>query len=253
MQTEKLEFESFAPFLGEWADRFRPFIESQAMFDIYQTLKNEREVIVPSSDVTFRSFANCSPKNLKSIWFLMDPYPRRYKIQPGEKVGRNQATGIPMACENSPDGKLQPSLEVFYETMSKDLGKKVEQTPDLRYLLQQGVLLLNSDLTCKLNKTNSHDRLWEPFMKFFLEDVLAGFSGLVYVLSGNVSHRLEKYINPFSGHIYKIEHPAAASHTHKTWNNKDIFNVTNKILKLNNNEGILWDAKEYKETLEPPF
>ncbi len=242
---DKLIFEDFAPLLGEWADRFRPFIESQEMFDIYQTLKNEKEVIVPSSDVTFRSFANTSPRNLKSVWFLMDPYPRRYK------GGVNQATGIPMDCTNSPDGKLQPSLEIFYETMSKDLGKKVEQTPDLRYLLNQGVMLLNSDLTCKLNKTNSHDKLWEPFMKFFLEEVLSGFTGIIYVLSGNVSHRLEKYINPLGNYIYKIEHPAAASHTHKDWNNKNIFNLTNKILKANNNESITWDAKDYDQ--EPPF
>lgn len=88
--ADRLIFEEFAPLFGLWADLFKPFIESQEMYDIYQKLKadGKKEVILPTSDVVFRSFATTDPRSIKSIWYLMDPYPRRYK------GGTNQATGL---------------------------------------------------------------------------------------------------------------------------------------------------------------
>lgn len=92
-----------------------------------------------------------------------------------------------------------------------------------------------------------------PF-KFFLEEVMSGKSGIVYVLAGKVSHRLEKYINPLGNYIYKIEHPAAASHSNTDWKHQGIFNTIDRLLKENNNEHIIWNPKEYYATRsEPPF
>lgn len=248
---ERLQYESFAGLFGLWADRFKPFIESKDMFDIYQKLKTDakKEIIVPNSDAVFRSFATSNPSNLKVVWYLMDPYPRRYKNK------ANQATGIPMDCSNSPDGKLQPSLENFYDSMSSNIKKRVTYSPNLEYLLNQGIMLLNSDLTCKLNKTSSHEKLWESFQKYFLEEVLSGFTGIIYVLSGKASLNMEKYINPLGNYIIKTEHPAAASHKHTEWDCKDVFTTINKILKANNGEEsqILWDKRDWDADNEPPF
>ena len=36
MQTERLNYEEFCVLFGEWAERFKPFIEGKEMFDIYQ-------------------------------------------------------------------------------------------------------------------------------------------------------------------------------------------------------------------------
>lgn len=252
MEEEKrMNYEDFAPCFGSWAERFRPFIESKEMFDIYQTLKKDaqKEVICPDSSNTFRAFATSTPENMKSIWYLMDPYPRRYK------GGIKQATGIAMDCSNSPDGKLQPSLENFYHSMGKDIGSKVYETPDLTYLHSQGVMLLNTDLTCKLNKTGSHEKLWEPLQKFFLEEIMGKRTGIIYVLAGKASHRMEKFINPLGNYIFKIEHPAAASHKGTEWNCDGIFTKTNKLLKQNIGPQALihWDKKEWDKAMEPPF
>ena len=241
---EKLDYEDFKPLFGDWAEEFRPFIESKEMYDIYQKLKSERDAIVPVSDMVFRAFACTNPKNVKSIWYLMDPYPRRY-------VGRvNQATGIAMDCSNSPDGKLQPSLEQFFLALDKTYGK-VERTPDLRYLLEQGVMLLNTDLTCLLNKTGSHKGLWDPFQKFFLEEVMRSRPGVVYVLSGKDSERMERYISPFGNHILKIEHPAASAHNKTDWNYKDVFKKVDKLIAAEGKEKVYWDKKVWDAEL--PF
>lgn len=244
-----LNFEDFAPLLGPWADLFRPFIESKEMFDIYQRLKQDakKEYLVPLSKDVFRAFSTSHPDHIKSVWYLMDPYPKRYK----NKVP--QATGIAMDCSNSPDGKMQPSLEKFYEGMSKNLGVEVEKSLSLEYLCNQGVMMTNTDLTCKLNKTGSHEKLWEPFQKFFLEEIMGKKTGIIYVLSGKESVRMEKFIVPVGNYIFKIEHPQAANYSHSDWNHKNVFTLTNKILKENKNEKILWNKKDWDYENEPPF
>lgn len=245
---EKLDFNSFAGKFGEWADKFRPFIEGKEMWDIMQKIKADsaKETIVPASKDTFRAFATTSPSNLKVVFYLMDPYPRKYSN------GTFQATGIAMDCSNSPDGKLQPSLTQWYDAISRSEGRKVNYSPSLEYLHQQGVMLLNTDLTCKLNKTQSHEGLWEPFQKYFLEEVIGSDTGIVYVLCGKASLKMERYINPFCK-IYKLAHPAAAAHTNTDWEDKGIFKTINKILGDNNGYTIYWDKDKWDEINEPPF
>jgi uracil-DNA glycosylase len=246
---KKMNYKDFEPLFGEWANKFKPFIESEQMYNIYQKLKSdgEKEVIVPYPENVFRAFQMTSPRDVKSVWYMMDPYPRRYK----NKVP--QSTGIAMDCSNSPDDKIQPSLEKFYESMSLDIGHKVERSKSLDYLAEQGVMLLNTDLTCKLNKTESHARVWEPFQKYFLEEVMRSYTGIIYVISGKTSKRMERYIYPISNYIFRMDHPVSASYQDTTWDCKNVFTKINKILKENNGSHIYWDKKEWDDYSEPPF
>jgi len=245
---EKLDYNEFVPLLGSWAELFKPFIEGEECFKIYEKLKSEKEKIVPNSDSTFRAFAESYPDTIKQVWYLMDPYPRRYKDK------SNQATGIPLDCSNSVEMKMQPSLEQWYKAMKKDVGK-VEESLSLSYLLEQGVLLLNTDLTCKLNKTASHVGLWEPFQRYFLEEIMGKKSGIIYVLAGKASERMEKYIQPLGNYIWKCEHPMAAEHKHTDWDCKKIFSRTNKLLEEHKKTPIIWDSAKYTNDLiyECPF
>lgn len=250
LKEDLLDFNSFAPKFGSWADKFKPFIESKDMWDIMQRIKADaqKEVIVPKSSDTFRAFATTSLSNLKVIFVLMDPYPRRYSDKK-----TFQATGIAMDCSNSPDGKLQPSLEYFYDAMEKELEKPVERSKSLLYLHEQGVMMYNSDLTCKLNKTESHSGYWDKFQKYFLEEVMFGTTGIIYVLCGKASQRLKKYINPLGNYIFELTHPSAAQYGAGVWDSKGIFLKINKILKENNGIEIHWNKKDWDEYNEPPF
>lgn len=260
---EKLDFESFRGKFGEWADKFKPFIESKEMWDIMQKIKDDafeervdkdgnkfivrKEYIVPDSKDTFRAFATIRPCDLKVVFILMDPYPRRYKD------GQYQATGIAMDCSNSPDGKIQPSLRFFYEAIERELGKKINRSNSLEYLHEQGVMMYNSDLTCKLNKTESHSGLWAPFQKFFLEEVMYGTTGIIYVLCGKSSQKLKRYINLLGNYVFELTHPSSAQYGAGEWDSKGIFKKINKILKENNDTVIHWDKAEWDEYKTPPF
>lgn len=250
MESEqKLEFESFKPKFGLWAEKFRPFVESKEMWDIMQVVKADafREGVAPDSKNTFRTFGTTDPDSVKVIFILMDPYPRKYKD------GQLQATGIAMDCSNSPDGKIQPSLVYFYDALEKELGKKVERSKSLEYLHEQGVMMYNSDLTCKLNKTESHSGLWTPFQKYFLEEVMYGTTGIIYVLCGKSSQKLRRYINPLGNYIFELSHPSSAQYGSGVWDSKGVFNQINKILKENNNDHVYWNKAEWDEYKTPPF
>ena len=268
MAEKKMNYKTFEEPLGEWAPLLKPYIESEGMWDLYQKIKADakKDVIVPRSTETFRAFKACSPRNLSVMFFLQDPYPRLYKN------GVPQACGIAMDCRNSPDGKLQPSLDLWYDGIDRYLNssqyeapsgvermdnpRKCERTPNLDYLHEQGVMLLNTDLTCKLGKTGSHENYWRGFYKYMLETVMFGTTGIIYVLCGKTSHNMEEFINPLGNYIFKIEHPMAAGHRgDEMWRDENIFGKINKILEDNNGKHykIWWDRKDWEFYKSPPF
>ena len=142
---------------------------------------------------------------------------------------------------------LGPKTDWIVNISQESSGGNVPDTPNLEYLLSQGVLLLNTDLTTKVNKTGSHEGLWEPFQKYFLEEIMSKQTGIVYILSGNTSLNMEKYISPLGNYILKIEHPANAERRKREWKTENIFNNINKLVKY----PIIWNSGDYDDN--PPF
>ena len=90
-----------------------------------------------------------------------------------------------MSC--SVTGTLQPSLFQLYQGIEKELyggfAFDRDRNPDLTFLAKQGVLLCNAALTTEVNKAGSHIQIWEPFMKYLLEEMFA-FTGIPIVFFG---------------------------------------------------------------------
>lgn len=229
----KLNWEIFAPKFGEWSRYFEPlFRDTNVMENIYAQLKAEgREgvKICPDSVNTFNSFLYTSPASLKVIFVLLDPYP---SIKNGIKV----ASGIGMDCENT--GVLQPSLEKFYDAIERSEAEGFDlhmlKPASLRYLCEQGVMFFNTALTVPEKKTGAHTELWAPFMKYFYENVMGQFSGMIYVLSGKESQQMKYHITPLSNYIINLEHPSFAARQYRDWNYDGVFKKINYILKNNN-------------------
>ena len=154
--------------------------------------------------------------------------------------GSPVADGLLMGC--SVTGKLQPSLEKFYEGVEKDVynGLNLHYTkkPDVSYLAKQGVLMFNAALTTEMNKAGSHIKLWEPFTRYLLEEVLAP-TGVPYIFLGKDASVYERYLPPFSW-SFTLSHPASASYKQSDWDTEGVFTRVNKILRDNNNFSIEW-------------
>jgi uracil-DNA glycosylase len=223
-------------FHESWHIKMQPFIESKECDDIYEFLKKESKrgkKIAPLSPNVYRCFRETSLDDLKVVMMGMCPYHTFYEGVP-------VADGLLMGC--SVTGRLQPSLEKFYEGVEDDVynGLNLHHTKssDVSYLANQGVLMVNAALTTEMNKAGSHIKLWEPFTKYLLEEVLAP-TGVPYIFLGKDASVYEKYLPPFSW-SFTLSHPASASYKQTDWDTEGVFTKVNKILKDNNNFSIDW-------------
>ena len=116
-----------------------------------------------------------SEHDVKIVFLGQDPYPQK-GVATGVLFGNKEGTT-----------ELSPSLEVIkeaainYETPHPPL--KFDVT--LESWAKQGILMINSALTCEMNKVGSHVMLWRPFMSKFLQNLSNSNTGLVYVLFGD--------------------------------------------------------------------
>lgn len=154
--------------------------------------------ILPNKSLVFKAFQLCNYEDLKVIIIGQDPYPQK-----------GYATGI--AFGNNKD--IYPksvSLKLIKERINEDFYQ--QEDIDFDYTLEswckQGILLLNSSLTCEEGKPGSHNKLWFPFIKAFLIELNKSNTGLVYILLGTQAQLFEPYINSKVNHILKYKHPA---------------------------------------------
>lgn len=223
-------------FHESWHSKMQPFIESEECDKIYEYLKTEGKrgkKIAPSSSVTYRCFKETSLDDLKVVMIGMCPY---HTFVNGEPV----ADGLLMGCSNT--GKLQPSLQKFYEGLEKELfdglNLKYEKLADVSYLAKQGVLMFNAALTTEMNKAGSHIDIWEPFTKYVLEEIITPL-GVPTIFLGKDASRYEKYTSPFAWN-FVLTHPASAAYKQSDWDTEGKFGMVNKVLKDNNNFEIMW-------------
>lgn len=223
-------------FHESWHAKIRPFIESEECDKIYAFLKSESKrgkKIAPMSSVVFRCFKETSLDNLKVVMMGLCPYHTMIN-------GIYVADGLLMGCSST--GRLQPSLEKFYEALEKELSNGLNldyvKTPNVKYLADQGVLMLNAALTTEINKAGSHLAIWQPFTKFLLQEVL-NLEGCPYIFLGKEAAKYQSYLPPLTW-SFPISHPASASYNNTDWNTEGVFTKVNQILKQNNNYKIEW-------------
>jgi uracil-DNA glycosylase len=208
-----------------WANKLKGFIQSSDFNKILETLYNEREdgkrFTPPLKDV-FKAFEECPEKDLKIVFIGQDPYP-----QLGVADGMAFSCGVTM--------KPQPSLRNMFEAIEETVyqGFPTYQDPNLTRWANQGVLLLNTALTCQVDKIGSHYNIWNEFVMYVFDMLNFTNSGIIFILLGAKAQELESIIGP-NHYILKASHPASAAYTKTTWDCKNIFLRANEIIEANN-------------------
>ena len=179
--------------------------------------------IYPAKKDIFRAFQLCPLENLKIIIIGQDPYHQPKQAQ-GLAFSVNSNVAIP------------PSLQNIFKEIKSDLQKpnvKIE-SGDLSYLAKQGILLLNTTLTVRQGKPNSHLKLWKGFTKKIVNYILEEKKDIIFMLWGNnakslvsknPSQILEKH------HIFKSTHPSPLSANRGGWFGVKMFSKVNQKLK----------------------
>ena len=217
----------------EWYNALNHFLTKSEFTDILEKLLYEVEQgkrFVPKIKNILNAFVECDLKDLKVVIIGQDPYPWLYKNHPDGTV----ADGLAFSCGNSM--KIQPSLEYIYNGMNKPIE---DRNPDLKYLANQGVLLLNSALTVEVNKPGTHYHIWKPFINIVIDTINYNKSDIVFILLGKVAQQFEDMISD-KHHILKASHPASAGYNKGVWDCNDVFNKTNEYLEQKDKTVIQW-------------
>ena len=222
-------------YFGDWCK----VLDTVEADRILKKLVASRQTICPNIKDIFKAFTLCSLHDLKAVIIGQDPYPDIRK-------GKPTATGIAFGISRDTlEDNYSPSLDVLMESVidfTRPHGNIIFD-PSLEKWEAQGVLLLNSALSCLAGKIGSHSLMWRPFIKSFLTNLSAYDSGIVYVLMGSEAQSFEPYINPRYNHIIKVKHPSWYARTH-TKMPSDLWYQINDILKGHYGYGVEW-YKEY--------
>lgn len=211
--------------LSGWSTKLRGFIQSSdfdKILDVLYKLRESGKRFTPPIKHVFRAFEECPLSNLKVIMIGQDPYPHF-----------GVADGLAFSCSNT--SKPQPSLKNIFEAIDSTVydNEHREHNVDLTRWANQGVLLLNSALTCEIDKAGSHHFVWKDFIAYTMDMLNYTDSGLIFVLMGKQAQELESMIGEHH-HIIKVSHPASAAYTKTVWDCDNMFNTCNTIIEGQN-------------------
>lgn len=224
-------------FIGEdWFEKLQPFLSSNYFAIIQEKLSDilstSGTTLVPSIDNVFNPFYYCRYADLKVVILNDEPF---------EELKAND--GLAFSSSN-PNVDVHKEAEAFMEGIECDIfdGFKLNKQHDLRYLAEQGVLLLNASLTCTHRDGIWYckDDLWERFTNYVITTIAKDTKGIVFILCGKNVRKYADIILPTSNYLLTCTHPRDAVHFAQTWDSGGVFDITNKILKQTQNTEILW-------------
>ena len=218
-------------YFGDWSK----VLDVSEAERILHSLYSSKQPVCPLLKDVFKAFSLCSLHDLKVVILGQEPYSTLHNGVP-------IATGLAFAnAKDTSEDCFSPSLDVLMESVINfSLPHEVITfDPTLERWSGQGVLMLNSALTCLAGQSGSHTLLWRPFIKSFFTRLSAYNTGIVYVLMGREAQSFEPYINRRFNHIFKTHHPSWYARSSTPMPNT-LWLQVNAILKGLYGSGICW-------------
>lgn len=209
---------------SEWSYQLKGFLYSQEFTKILESLydlKSEDKRFTPPLKTVFKAFQDCKFDDVKVVILGQDPYPQL-----------GVANGVAFCCELT--GKVQPSLKYILGAVNRTVygvDSVEDLNPSLRHWTEQGVLLLNTSLTCEIGKPASHYHIWSDFITYVIDILNTKKEKIVFLLLGKRAQEFEDLIDEEKHFIVKASHPASAAYAHqRMWDCSDCFNACNELL-----------------------
>ena len=211
---------------ASWEENLRGEIKKTYFTELVKELNSEyKEACYPSEELIFNAFNLCPFDKVKVVILGQDPYHEQ-----------GQAMGLSFSV---PEGiKLPPSLRNIYKEIGEDLCKPMPESGDLTRWAEQGVLLLNTTLTVREAKPNSHKRLkWQKFTDAAIKALSEHREHIVFMLWGNDARKKKRLIDTERHCIIESYHPAAGQ---RYKFKKHQFTCCNAYLKQQGLDEIDW-------------
>ncbi|KAI5057161.1 hypothetical protein GOP47_0027176 [Adiantum capillus-veneris] len=222
-KAQGLLYPEFKSLLVEpgWSEVLSSELGKAYIAKLFQFVKEEAAAgfpIYPPPANIFNAFNTCPFDKVKVVILGQDPY-----------HGPGQAMGL---CFSVQKGiRFPPSLLNIFKEIQDDVGCTIPSHGNLDKWSHQGVLLLNTVLTVRGGKANSHAKKgWEEFTDAAIKAVASRRSGVVFLLWGNSAQEKIRLINQNTHHVLKAAHPSGLS-AHKGFFKCRHFSETNRILE----------------------
>lgn len=224
-------------YFGDWKN----VVPVSQADDTIKAVNKSVKPVCPMLRDVFKAFKACSYDKLKVVVIGQDCYADM-------RNGKPVATGIAFAnSKETPEHSYSPSLKVLMESF---IDFSVPHSliifdPSLEDVSRQGVLLINTALTCEMNKPGSHMLLWRPFIRQLLANLSRHKTGIVYVLLGSEAQSLKDCIDSRYNYILCDKHPAYYARKNMPMP-PGIWKTVNDIIKSINGkeEQIKWFKEE---------
>lgn len=189
------------PLGGGWDEALAPLFESENYKKIRAFLKEEysHHVVYPDMYDIFNCFKLTPFDGVKVVLLGQDPY-----------HNEGQAHGL---CFSVREGvEPPPSLVNIYKELHSDLGCPVPRSGDLTKWAKEGVLLLNTALTVRAHRANSHrDCGWTWFTDSVIRLISDKREHVVFILWGANARSKKPLIDARRHLILECAHPSPLS------------------------------------------
>lgn len=149
--------------------------------------------ITPQAQYVLR-FLNIPASEIKVMVLGQDPYPQK-----GVATGRAFEVGNLHSWQDTfPNPSLKNIIRAIYQAYIGEIRKysEIKQELGQSFLMlpptqvfddweRQGVLFLNTALTCTIDASNSHSQIWQGFMSTLLAFIAEQSPGAIWFLWGN--------------------------------------------------------------------
>ncbi len=201
-------------------------MKKQYMHDLKNFITERRKevTVLPAATQLFDAFRLCNFGILKVIIIGQDPYPTAKDAHGLAFSSKSKET--PYSLKNIFD-------EIYQDFYSGETGNVHPfKSNDLTEWAEQGVLLLNSCLTCDEGNPGSHrGKGWELFIENTVKYINERHGcRLVFMLWGKEAKQYEQYIDKEKHLILTSEHPAAAKHNRSAWFGNKHFTKANNFI-----------------------
>ncbi len=199
------------------------------LFEFVKQEYNTAQIFPPSEDI-FNAFHLTPFNKVKAVIIGQDPY-----HEPG------QAHGLCFSVK--PGVEIPPSLANIYKELQDDLGCYIPNNGYLVKWAEQGVLMLNTVLTVRVHRANSHQgRGWEEFTNAAIKALNTQDRPIVFILWGKPAQTKKSMLNNPNHLILEAPHPSPLS-AYRGFFGSRPFSRTNTFLQERGVEPIDWQIE----------
>jgi uracil-DNA glycosylase len=201
----------------KWEDFMTP--RRKMIKKISSLLEEREEAYSPGNQKVFRALRLTPPLTIRVVILGQDPYPNE-----------GVATGLAFAS----NGPVPRSLANIYKEIASCIpGYKIPNHANLDHWAKQGVLLINTCLTCPIGNAGGHiingHSIWSPFTSDLLKYIGAINKDCFYLLWGKTAQDYAEFIKGKSARILKAAHPSPMSANRGFFGCRH-FAIVNKVL-----------------------